>query len=183
MHALPCPLDPADLLHKQPHRCPGHHLQVLTNLDGASLLILHPPYVNSLINRPGVAGAVLQISLSLIYSVILLFKYLENIITSIPLELGTWNCETMFFTPCVSYVTYHVSCVTCHVSCVTCHTSGVTWHQNSLKKSYAIRARDLIFTDNVHHFLCVMCHMPCDTCQVSGVNQTCKMLGFLWDPC
>ena len=33
-----------------------------------------------------------------------------------PLELGTWNFETMFNIPCVS-------CVMCHITLVTCHMS------------------------------------------------------------
>ena len=37
-----------------------------------------------------------------------------------PFELGSWNSETIFTTPCVSHVTCHLSCVMCHVSHVTC---------------------------------------------------------------
>ena len=48
---------------------------------------------------------------------------LQNIINPKLLELGTWNFETMFTTPCVSWVNCHVSCVMCHVSHVTCHLS------------------------------------------------------------
>ena len=45
----------------------------------------------------------------------------HDIITPKLLELGTWNFETVFTTPCVSWVTCHVSQVMCHMSCVTCH--------------------------------------------------------------
>ena len=96
-----------------------------------------------IINRPGVAGAVLQTPPSLIDSSIHpLWKYLQTIITSKPLELGTWNVDTMFTIPYVSHmsrvmchvshVTCHVSHVTCHMSCVTCHVSHVT--KKNLKK-------------------------------------------------
>ena len=55
-----------------------------------------------------------------------LWKYLQNIITLKPLELGTRNVDKMFTIPYVSYVTCHASGVTCHVSHITCHVSHVT---------------------------------------------------------
>jgi hypothetical protein len=53
-----------------------------------------------------------------------LWNYLQSIITSKPLELGTWNFDTMFTIPNVSHVTCQTSNVTCYVSHVTCHLSG-----------------------------------------------------------
>ena len=59
-----------------------------------------------IINRPGVAGAVLQTPSWLIKSVTdPLWKYLQTMLTSKPLELGTWNFYTRFTIPCVSCVT------------------------------------------------------------------------------
>ena len=82
-----------------------------------SLLLLQ-----SIFNRPGVAGAALQTPLSLINWLTLIESpfppNLQNIINPKPLELGTWNAYTMF-------TTFHVSCVTCQVSPVTCHLSPV----------------------------------------------------------
>ena len=42
-----------------------------------------------------------------------MWKYLQTIITSKPLELGTWNIDTMF-------TIHNMSCVTCHMSHVIC---------------------------------------------------------------
>ena len=82
----------------------------------------------TIINRPGVAGAVLQTALWAVLQTALSFiKWLsepfppdiQNIIASKPLELESWNFDRIF-TP------YHVSCVMCHVSPLTCHVSPVT---------------------------------------------------------
>ena len=54
-----------------------------------------------------------------------LWKYLQTIITSKPLKLGTWNYDTMFTVPYVSCVACHMSRVTCDMSHVTCHVSHV----------------------------------------------------------
>ena len=84
-------------------------------------------YMCSVLNRPGVAGAVLQSPPSfadwLINSVILYSKYLPNTPNPKPEEIGSWNFERMF-------IWYYVSCVKCHVSCVTCHVSRVTCHMS-----------------------------------------------------
>ena len=76
------------------------------------------------INRPGVAGAVLQTASSLINSLIKWVTEpfppdIHNIIKPKPLELESWNFERMF-------APHHVSCVTCHVSRVTSHIYCVT---------------------------------------------------------
>ena len=42
--------------------------------------------------------------------------YLQNITNPKPLELGTWNLETMFTSPNMSHVMCHMSPVTCHKS-------------------------------------------------------------------
>ena len=76
----------------------------------------------TLVNRPGVAGAVLQTPLWLIDSFSHHFPpNLQDIINPKTLELGSWNFERMF-TP------HHVSHVRCHVSCVRCQVSGVRCH-------------------------------------------------------
>ena len=65
----------------------------------------------TIVNRPGVAGAVLQTPSSLIDEVhlsqlvILFFKYLQNTFTPKPYELA---CE-------VSHVMFHLSHVNCHI--------------------------------------------------------------------
>ena len=82
----------------------------------------------SIINRPGIAGAVLQTALSLIHSVTHpLIQNIEDTFKRKPKKLGTWD----FDTPPVCHVTLvicHVSHVTCHMSCVMCHMSDVTCH-------------------------------------------------------
>ena len=73
-----------------------------------------------LVNRPGVAGAVLQTASSLSEWVSHPFPPdIHNIMTAKPLELESWNFERMFTPHHVSCVTYHLSRVTCHVSLVT----------------------------------------------------------------
>ena len=68
-----------------------------------------------IINRTGVAGAVLQTPPWLIHLLRdVLWKYLHNSVYPKPLELGIWHFETMLTTPCVS--------------CVTCHVSRDMWH-------------------------------------------------------
>ena len=61
------------------------------------------------------------------------WKYLQNIITPKPLELGTWSFGTIFITPSVSGI--------------TCHVSHVIWHHFSL----TVRAGDLKLWDNAQH--------------------------------
>ena len=79
-------------------------------------------FYTTIINRPGVAGAVVQTALSFIKWLSEPFPPdIQNIIASKPLELESWNFDRMF-TP------YHVSCVMCHVSRVTCHMAPVTCH-------------------------------------------------------
>jgi hypothetical protein len=60
---------------------------------------------------------------------------LQNIKTAKPLELGTWNFDTIFAVSYTSSVMCHVSCVTCHVSRVTCHGSHVTCHMSRVTKT------------------------------------------------
>ena len=91
-------------------------------------------------NRPGVAGAVLQIASSLIHSFSDPFPPNVVVYTTRLLRLnrchlchlrgvylhGSWNFERMFTPPNMSHVMWHVSRVTCHMSRVTCHVSPVT---------------------------------------------------------
>ena len=81
------------------------------------------------INRPGVARAILQTPLWLTVS--LIPPNLQHIIIHKLLDLGSCNSEIMF-TP------HHMSHVMCHVSNVMCQVSRVTWHMSpffsSLKK-------------------------------------------------
>ena len=86
-------------------------------------------HVYYIINRPGVAGAVLQSPLLLIHSFNNWFSdpfppNLQNIRTPKPEELGSWNFERMF-TPHHLWIVCQVSGVTCQVSHVRCHMSGV----------------------------------------------------------
>ena len=84
-----------------------------------------------IINRPGVARAVLQLPSSLINSLIHSLIHPLVPICSIPCysqtirarELKFW--ENVHPTLCVMC---HVSCVKCQVSSVTCHISGVACH-------------------------------------------------------
>ena len=88
--------------------------------------LIHAPLV---INRSCVAGAVLQIPLSLTDC---LWEYLHSTVYSKPYKLGSWNVERMF-TMChmsgircqVSGVRYQVSSVNCQVSGAWCPVSGV----------------------------------------------------------
>ena len=90
-----------------------------------------------LINRPGVAGAVLQTALWFIKWVSEWVSQpfppdIQNIIASKPLELESWYFDRMFTPHHVSCVTCHMSHVTCHVSPVTCHLSPVTCKKNHI---------------------------------------------------
>ena len=85
-------------------------------------MLIPKKYFSSIINRPGVAGAVLQ-SASSFHWVSQPFPHnLQNIINHKPEELGSWNLERMFTLHNMSHVTCHVR-VTCHVSHVRCHMS------------------------------------------------------------
>ena len=95
-----------------------------------------------MLNRPSVAGAVLQSPPSLINSVSqssFKSKYLPNTLNRKPEELGSWDFEIMFIPHCF---TCQVSHVTCQVSGVTCHLPRVIYFLclifykkiNSLKK-------------------------------------------------
>ena len=86
---------------------------------------------NWLINRPGVAGAVLQSPPSFIKSVTHSLMVCGNIfkVLSIPSH-KSWGAEILRecspSTMChMSHVKCHLSGVTCQVSCVRCHVSGV----------------------------------------------------------
>ena len=87
---------------------------------------LQSPYpIHSVINRPRVAGAVLQTPLSrtdsfswFINWFSLLLKNLQNILTPKPWEFESWNFERIF-TP------YNMSHVRCHVSGVACPMSDM----------------------------------------------------------
>ena len=75
---------------------------------------------SSILNKPGVAGDVLQTPPSLInlsnnWWFVQISSYL---CISKTIQLGTWHFETILITPCVS-------CVTCHMTCDTWH---VTWY-------------------------------------------------------
>ena len=67
------------------------------------------------------------------------WKYLQNIITPKPLELGTWSFGTIFIPPSLSGITYHIS--------------HVIWHHFS----QTVRAGDLKLWDNAQHA------PPCET--------------------
>ena len=84
---------------------------------------------------------------------------LQHILTAKPLELRTWNFDTIFTIPCVSHVT-------CDMSCVMCHLSRVSWHHYF----QTVWARELMFLDNVHHPLFVTCHVSCVKCNMSHVK-------------
>ena len=91
-----------------------------------------------IINRPGVARAVLQTASSLIDWLIQSVREpfppdLQSIITPKPLELESWFFERMFTPHHVSHVLCHVSHVMCHLSPVTCHLSCVTCHVSPVK--------------------------------------------------
>ena len=75
--------------------------------------------VDTVFNRPGVAGAVLQIPLSLIKSHYPFPPNLQNIFTPKPYELGTLSFERMFTSLHVSHVPSLMSRVTSHMSNVT----------------------------------------------------------------
>ena len=103
------------------------------------ILKLNSSSLALIVNRLGVAGAVLQTASWLIHSFIQSLSdpfppYLKKIVNSKPLKLGSWNCETMFTTPYVSHDTFHMSCVTYHVSPVTCHISQIRCKKSNLKK-------------------------------------------------
>ena len=75
---------------------------------------------NHIINRPGVARAVLQTPSWLTESVSdPLWKYLQKSFTPKLEEIASWNFERRF-------TSRHLSCVTCHMSHITCHVSHVT---------------------------------------------------------
>jgi hypothetical protein len=112
--------------------------------------------VESIFNRPGVAGAVLQSASLLIHSLSQPFlPNLQNIINHKKEKLGSWNFEEMFTSPNMSLVTCHVSCVMCHVSHVTWHMSHVMGHlshftnaNSNNKKSWSGHKH----TDRHHNF-------------------------------
>ena len=92
---------------------------------------------DNLINRPGVARAVLQTTFSLInwlshssFSSRSSKHYNSQTVRA--RELKFW--ENIHPTPCVmchvSCVMCHMLFVTCHLSPVTCHLSHVTWHMS-----------------------------------------------------
>ena len=72
----------------------------------------------AIFNRPCVAGAVLQTSLSLIQWVIL---FLQTFKTSINPNRKIWRADIL--RECLPPTICHMSCVTCHVSGVRCQVS------------------------------------------------------------
>ena len=107
----------------------------------------------NIINRPGVAGAVLKTPLSLIdwflnppfsskYS-----KY-HTSQTIRARDLQFW--DNLHQPLCVTCHMLHVTChVKCHVLCVTQHHYSQT-----------VKAKDLQFLVNVYRPLCVLCPVP-----------------------
>ena len=83
-----------------------------------------PFFIVWFINRPGVAGAVLQAPLSFIYSFINWFR--ESSFSS--RSSNHFPAQTV--RECSPNTTWHMSCVICHVSYVTCHMSHVTCHMS-----------------------------------------------------
>ena len=82
-----------------------------------------------LINRPGVAGAVLQTPPWLIkWLTYGLWKYVQNNITPILLELESWNLKRRLTPRHVSRFMYHMSRVT-----VTCYLSNFFNKKNEEK--------------------------------------------------
>ena len=99
----------------------------------------------SIINRPGVAGAVLQTTLSLINWVILC----GNIFHTLPLP----NRKSLSCVTChVSHVVCHISCVTCHVSHVMCHISCVTCHVSHVMSCFGGRGMSKLNTNTERRF-------------------------------
>ena len=74
-----------------------------------------------IINRPGVAGAVLKSPLSLIDLLVEPSFSLNIFQTLLIPNQKSWNFERMF-------IPHYVSCVMCHMSHVTCHLLQVTYH-------------------------------------------------------
>ena len=107
-----------------------------------------------------------HLHLQIVQSVILLFKYLQNIFTPKPYERRTWNCERMFTSLHSSHITCHASRVICHLSHVTCHML----HPKKITKKHV--TRDMWhMTRDMWHVTRDMWHMTCDTWHV-----TCDML-------
>ena len=100
-----------------------------------------PCYRFLVINRPGLAGAVLQSSLSLFNSFIHSWTHPLVQISSKYSQFQTGKarklkfCENVHPTICVlchvSFVTCYVSHVTCHMSRVPCQVSHVTSHMSN----------------------------------------------------
>ena len=73
---------------------------------------------STLVNRPGVAGAVLQSPPWLTDWLINclsdgLWKYIQNLVNPKPEEVESWKLRRMFIPHNVSHVMCHLSCVTC----------------------------------------------------------------------
>ena len=119
-----------------------------------------------IINRPGVARAVLQSASWLIHSLIQSLSQpfppnLQNIINHKPEELGSWNSERMLTPYNMSHVKCHMSNVTCQMSHVACHVSHVTcdmWHVKC-------------------HMSHVTCHMSHVTCHFFFFDKVVKHIG------
>ena len=104
----------------------------------------------------------------------LFWKYLQNSVYPKPLELGCWNFETMFTTPCVSCFTCHVSHVTCHVSCVTCHVSHVTCPMSEKREKKRRKKRRKRTCDTLH-VTCDTWHVTHDTQGVVNIVSKCQL--------
>ena len=102
--------------------------------------------VEKIVNRPGVAGAVLQTPSSFIHSVSQWSfssessKYHKSqTVRARELTFGENVHPPQHVTCHVSRVTCQVSRITCHVSCVTCHVSHVTCHVSQSGEAYRWR--------------------------------------------
>ena len=115
-----------------------------------------------LINRPGVAGAVLQTTLSLIDSISQSFFSSQS---------SKYNFSQTVKARTLTFIEnfHHPLCVKCHMSGVTCHMSCVMWHMTSLlpnRYSYGpeiLRHSSSLPVCHKSHVMChgshVMCHM------------------------
>ena len=120
-----------------------------------------------IINRPGVAGAVLQTPLRLIEWVTDHFPPNDQFtVNRKPLELGGGNFYTMFST---SHVSHFISNVTCHVSCVRwkvfflsvlfcflLHICGASWWRVCYQwgRPHLVLGKGGLFESLIHNGVC-----------------------------
>ena len=124
-------------------------------------------------NRPGVAGAVLQTPSTFINSSCSSQSSKHCLSQTVKArELKFWeNVHPPPFVKChMSHVTCHMSCVRCHVSDVTCHLSHVTCHTSCVPCNYCyyffytrhVTADTWHVTSDMWHVTCDKWHMTQD---------------------